>query len=201
MRLLRQAPVSAVLLAIIAAVFLAETGAGGSTNAQVLARFGANLPALVWQGEVWRLVASMFLHIGIVHLLVNGWALYQLGPLAETLFGSRRMLLLWLGTGLCGSLASVGWNTWTGHLDVTSAGASGAIFGLIGTLIAFLLRRRDRLLPQAKALLSQLVFWAGVNAFLGLTVPGIDNAAHMGGLAAGLLAGLTLRERRYAVPD
>ncbi len=196
MRLLRQAPVSSLLLLAIAAVFVAETAAGGSTDSAVLTRFGANVPALVWQGEVWRLAASMFLHIGIVHVLVNGWALSQIAPLVEALLGARKLLLLYGVTGLCGSLASVLWHTWRGEPNAVSAGASGALFGLIGALIAFLLRRRDRLVPQAKALLSQLVLWAGINAFLGLTIPGIDNAAHMGGAVAGLLLGFVLRERR-----
>src|SRR5687768_861935 len=107
MRILRQAPISTLLLLAIAGVYLAETLAGGSTDQDVLVRFGANVPALVWQGEVWRLAASMFLHIGIVHLLVNGWALSQIGPLVEVLLGARRLVLIYAVTGLCGSLASV----------------------------------------------------------------------------------------------
>jgi rhomboid protease GluP len=202
MHFLRQAPVSTLLLVVIAAVYLAEVAAGGSTNDEVLARFGANVPALVWQGELWRLAASMFLHIGPIHVLVNGWALSQIAPLVEALLGARRLLLLFFVTGLCGSLASVLWRTWRGEPNALSAGASGALFGLIGALIAFLLRRRDRLVPQAKALLSQLVLWAGINSFLGLTIPGIDNAAHMGGAVAGLLLGFVVRDRRpqYAEP-
>ena len=75
-------------------------------------------------------------------------------------------------------------------------GASGAIFGLLGALIAFLLRRRSRLTPLAKSLLSQLLFWAGINIVMGVSVRLIDNAAHLGGLAAGLVLGLVFRDQR-----
>ncbi|HEV2853088.1 MAG TPA: rhomboid family intramembrane serine protease [Thermoanaerobaculia bacterium] len=189
----RRTPVTTLLLALIGIAFLGETVLGGSTNPDVLELLGANFPPRVLQGhEYWRLVASMFLHIGFVHLLVNGWALYQLGSLFEILLGSGRLLLVYFLSGIAGSLASV---MFTRSL---SAGASGAIFGLLGALIAFLLKRRGNLTPQAKSLLMQLLFWAGLNVFLGFSTPGIDNAAHLGGCAAGFLLGLGLREKpRY----
>ena len=185
----RRTPVTTCLLAAIAVLFAAETLLGGSTNEQVLLRLGANYQPLVVQGQYWRLVASMFLHIGFVHLLVNGWALYQLGSLFEILMGSRRMLVVYFVSGIAGSIASL---FFTRSL---SAGASGAIFGLMGSLIAFLLRHRENLTPQAKSLLMQLVFWAGLNVFLGFSMPGIDNAAHLGGCAAGMLLGLAWSRR------
>ncbi|HKI05017.1 MAG TPA: rhomboid family intramembrane serine protease [Thermoanaerobaculia bacterium] len=185
----RRTPVTTIVLAAIAAMFVAETLLGGSENEGVLLRLGANYAPLVFQGQYWRLVSSMFLHIGFVHLLVNGWALYQLGSLFELLMGSRRMLLVYFVSGTAGSIASL---FFTGGL---SAGASGAIFGLMGALIAFLLRHRENLTPQAKSLLMQLLFWAGLNVFLGFNIPGIDNAAHLGGCAAGMLLGLALSRR------
>lgn len=189
----RRAPVTTLLLVLIGIVFLVETVRGGSTSPEVLLALGANFSPLVLEAhQYWRLVASMFLHIGWVHLLVNGWALLQLGALFELLLGSGKMLLVYFVSGIAGSLASV---MFTRNL---SAGASGAIFGLMGCLIAFLLKRRQSLTPQAKSLLSQLVGWAAVNVFLGFSMPGIDNAAHLGGCAAGFLFGLALRERpRY----
>ncbi len=190
----RRTPVTTFLLAAIGVMFAAETLLGGSTNEQVLLRLGANYSPLVLQGQYWRLVSSMFLHIGFVHLLVNGWALYQLGSLFEILMGSRRMLLVYFASGIAGSVASL---FFTGGL---SAGASGAIFGLMGSLIAFLLRHRENLTPQAKSLLTQLLFWAGLNVFLGFSVPGIDNAAHLGGCAAGMLLSLTLSRRPRQSP-
>ena len=198
--ILRRTPVTALLLAAIGILFLLETLAGGSQNPQVLIALGANHPQeVLGQGEWWRLVASMFLHIGIAHLLLNGWALYQLGGLFELLVGSPRMLLVWFTSGVAGSLASLFWT------QGLSAGASGAIFGILGALIAFLLRRREHLTGGAKSLLVQLVGWAAINVFIGFTVPAIDNAAHLGGCAAGFLLGLVLpgrqaERRRAEVP-
>ena len=141
------------------------------------------------------LLTSMFLHGGIVHLLLNGFALYQLGAVFETWMGSTRLLITYFLTGIAGSVASVMFS------QGPSVGASGAIFGLLGALIAFLFRRREMLNAGAKSLLSQLVGWAAINVFFGFSVPGIDNAAHLGGCAAGLLLGLILRERRmYRLP-
>ncbi len=143
----------------------------------------------------------MFLHDGFLHILFNGWALYQLGSLFELWLGSSRLFATYFLSGIAGSFASVLWNTFgRGDLERPSVGASGAIFGLLGGLIAFLLRRRSRLTPLAKSLLTQLLFWAGLNLFLGATFPLIDNAAHIGGLVAGLAIGLLLRDRTERVP-
>lgn len=171
---------------------------GGSTDQRVLAALGAN----VWpiQGEYWRLVASMFLHIGVLHLLVNAWALFQLGGLFEIWLGHWRTALVFFATGIAGSLASLAFTLRPSEGAGLSAGASGAIFGILGALIAFLFRRREHLTSQAKGLLSQLLFWAGLNVFFGFTVPGIDNAAHLGGCAAGLLLGAVFQDRRRFRP-
>ncbi len=191
----RQAPVTTLLLVLIGIVFLAETLLGGSTDPRVLLTLGANFPPLVLGShQYWRLVASMFLHIGFVHLLVNGWALLQLGALFELILGSRKLLLVYFVSGIAGSLASV---MFTQSL---SAGASGAIFGVMGALIAFLLKRRQLLTPQAKGLLSQLVGWAAINVFLGFSIPGIDNAAHLGGLHRRAPAGFGPAGAPPAVP-
>lgn len=191
MRGLRRTPVTLLLLLAVGAGFLLEILAGGSTDQRVLLALGANYPPLVWgQGEWWRLLASVFLHIGVVHLLLNGWALLQLGSLFETWVGSFQLLAVFLVTGAAGSAASLVWSRGL------SAGASGAIFGLIGALIAFLLRRRDLLTPFGRSVLGQLVLWAAINVFFGLSTPGIDNAAHFGGAAAGLVLGLLLKGRQ-----
>jgi rhomboid protease GluP len=189
---LRRAPVTYLLLAAIAAVFLAETLLGGSANRQVLVLLGANVPRYVEAGQWWRLVASTFLHVGLLHLLFNGWALYQLGQLFEVWMGSARMAAVYFASGIVGSAASV---LFLPTPDSVSAGASGAIFGLLGALLAFLLRRRQRLAPAAKSLLLQLAFWAVLNVVLGFTSSEIDNAGHLGGCLAGLLIGWSLRPR------
>jgi len=196
---MRDAPVTKLLLLVIAGVFVAETFLGGSEEPLVLLRLGANERSLVLgQGQWWRLVASMFLHIGFVHVLLNGWALFQLGPLVEAWLGSPRLLAIYFASGVAGSLASVLWRQ-----VGLSAGASGAIFGILGALIAFLVRRHDRLRPAARSLLLQFLLWAGINVFFGFTNPGIDNAAHLGGFAAGLVLGWFMQEnelRRPAAP-
>ena len=186
----RQAPATWLLLVGIGLVFGLETLLGGSTNPRVLLFLGANAPTLVWQGEWWRLFAAMFLHIGIAHLALNAYALYQLGTMFEAWMGTARMLGVYFATGLGASLASLFFMR--GGL---SAGASGAVFGVLGALVGFLARRRDRLMPSGKQLLTSLLLWAGLNVVMGLTNPQIDNAGHAGGAVTGLAIGLLLRER------
>ena len=193
-KILRRAPLTATLLALIAFMFVVETVVGGSTRQGVLVLLGANRWPLY--GQYWRLVASMFLHIGLLHVAVNSWALYQLGALFEIWVGWKRLATVYFASGILGSAASLWFTLRPADGPSISAGASGAIFGILGALIAFLFRRRDRLTPQAKSLLFQLLFWAGLNVFLGITSPAIDNSAHMGGFATGLLLGTFLQSRR-----
>lgn len=197
----RRAPLTTLLLVVIGVAFAAELafglrgglGFGGPTDRRVLVALGANVWPLA-AGGAWRLVASLFLHIGVFHLLVNCWALLQLGGLFEGWIGSRRLAIVYFVGGICGSLASV-FFTLAGS-DRISAGASGAIFAVLGALIAFLARRHERLRPEARSLLLQLLFWAGLNVYLGFTMQAIDNGGHLGGFAAGLVIGFFLRERR-----
>ncbi|HYO13813.1 MAG TPA: rhomboid family intramembrane serine protease [Thermoanaerobaculia bacterium] len=188
----QRTPATTVLLVAILLGFGLELLTGGVTGS--LSEAGANYAPAVAGGQYWRLVTSMFLHGGILHLALNGWALYQLGGLFEIWLGSVRLLVVYFASGIAGSIASVLWT------EGPSVGASGAIFGLLGALIAFLLRRHEALTPGAKSLLMQLVMWAVINVFFGFSTPGIDNAAHLGGCAAGLLLGLVLRERRRYRP-
>ena len=183
--LLRRAPVTVTLLAAIAIVYVLQLVLGDALTAA-----GANYGPAIQAGQYWRLVTSMFLHGGFLHLALNAWALYQLGALFELLVGSPRMLLVYFVTGIAGSLVSAWFS------KVPSVGASGAIFGLLGALIAFLARRRGALTPQGKAILMQLLFWAGVNVVFGFSDVQIDNSAHLGGGAAGLLLGFLLTGRR-----
>lgn len=180
----RRTPVTTALLIAIVLVFVADVLTGLR-----LTELGADQRSLVLAGQWWRPLTSMFLHGGLLHLVLNAWVLYQLGSLCEFMLGSRQMLAVYLVTGLAGSFASLAWQ------DHPSVGASGAIFGLMGALIAFLLRRREMLTPSAKSLLGQLVMWAGINVYLGMSMPRIDLAAHFGGFVMGFLLGLVLRGR------
>lgn len=182
-------PVTCGLLTLIGAVFVAETLAGGSENSMVLARLGANFsPLVLGHGQWWRLVTSILLHIGLVHLLVNGWALWQLGRLSEITFGRATTLALFVFTGVAGSFVTLA----TVKL---SAGASGALFGLEGALVSFFLRHRDRLTPAGKNLLRQLLVWSGLMVVFSFAVPGIDVLGHLGGFGAGLAVGWAIPPR------
>ena len=152
-----------------------------------LQTWGANYAPLSLGKEPWRILASNYVHIGIIHIFFNMWCLWNLGRLAESIFDRGIYLLVYTASGIAGSLVSLWW-----HPQGIGAGASGAIFGLAGGLIAVLYLGK---LPMAKAALKptlrSLVMFAAYNLFFGL-VPGIDNAAHLGGLAAGLGLGAVL---------
>lgn len=169
-----------VIIIINLVVFGLLTLAGGSTNTSVLVFFGAKVNELIRAGEVWRLFTSMFLHIGIIHLAFNSFALYALGPLVEQIAGRWRFLLIYISSGLLGSLASFYFT------DAISAGASGAIFGLLGALVAHS-RKNPTLWKSGFG--KNLVIIILLNLSLGIMQPGIDNFAHLGGLFCGLILG------------
>jgi rhomboid protease GluP len=159
-----------------------------ASNVQVLQAWGTNFGPLTTDGQWWRLVSSMFLHFGVFHLAFNMWALYVGGRLAERLFGAWAFALIYFASGLAGSLSSLLWNP-----AVNSAGASGAIFGVYGAMLAFFLRKHSAIPPSViqQQRWSGLVF-IGFNLMNGFSHAGIDNADHVGGLAAGFLLGLVL---------
>src|SRR5262249_8369271 len=157
---------------------------------QILVKWGANFGPLTLHGESWRLLACMFIHIGALHLAFNMWVLWDVGRLVERLFGNVGFALLYLFAGLVGSLASVAWN-----LLRVSAGASGAIFGVFGALLALLVRQRHTIPTQVLVALrnSGLMFLL-YNVGFGLFAANLDQAAHIGGLAGGFAAGLVLSQ-------
>jgi rhomboid protease GluP len=180
----RFTPVTTGLLIIIAIVFGYEVVTNAFNSDDKMIHLGAIVPWLFERGEYWRLVAAMFLHGGWLHWFLNSWALYQLGTLYETLFGSVRFALIYFVSGICASIASA----LMGHGP--AVGASGAIFGILGAFI-FSIRRSPqyRHQPWTKNLIGQLVFWIAVNIVIGFSVKFIDNAAHIAGLISGLLLG------------
>jgi rhomboid protease GluP len=176
------------LVALNVLVFAAMAAAGAGIlrpDADVHIRFGSNFGPLTLGGEWWRLGTAVFIHFGVLHLAFNMWALWDAGRLAERLYGTARFLVTYAVAGLAGSVASLAWNP-----AVNGAGASGAIFGVIGALLAFLLDPRSGVPRSLARPLSRsaLLFVALAIAF-GWLHPGIDNAAHLGGLAAGALMG------------
>ncbi|MSR75173.1 MAG: rhomboid family intramembrane serine protease [Planctomycetes bacterium] len=153
-------------------------------------------------GEPWRLVASVFLHAGLLHFVVNAFSLWQLGRAVQVLFGGTRLLGIFLATGVAASLASDAWFAMRGSA-APSVGASGAVCGLMGLLLAHMRRRTDYAAQQFG---RQLIGWAIVNAAIGLLIPEINNAAHAGGFIAGyaldwLIEGPhSRRSARFTVP-
>lgn len=194
-----RAPVTFRLLVANVGVFVVMVLLGVSMTApdpEQLLRFGANFGPATRGGEYWRLLTAVFLHIGIVHLAVNMWALWNLGQLGETLMGRGAFIVLYLLSGLAGSIASQLFNP-----VVVSAGASGAIFGIVGGLIAFLSGREVGLpVRVVRSMRANMIAIAGINLVIGFSIPGIDNAAHGGGFVGGLLLGLLLR-RPFPVPE
>jgi membrane associated rhomboid family serine protease len=157
-----------------------------------LANFGAKVNPLINAGEYWRLLTPIFIHIGIIHLLINMYSLYVVGQQVERLYGGARTLIFYLLTGVAGVVASYAYSP-----GAISAGASGAIFGLVGVLFSFGIRYRSEL-PGV----FRRAFGAGVlptillNLWIGYTIPGIDNAAHIGGLVAGAVLALVVPYQR-----
>ncbi|NLT74861.1 MAG: rhomboid family intramembrane serine protease [Chloroflexi bacterium] len=172
-----------ILLGINALVWLAMTLAGGSENTLILVIFGAKYQPLIAAGEYWRLLTANFLHIGIVHLLMNSYALYLFGLQVERRFGRLKFVVMYLLSGLGGTVLS-----YVGS-SALSAGASGAIFGLVGAITVYYATYRDAFGAQGKQQLSSLLLVTGYNILWGFINPRIDNLGHLGGLAIGLVLG------------
>lgn len=187
-----RAPVTLVLLGCNIAVFALTLwyGAGLWHNSNgVQLAWGANFGPATQDGQWWRLATAMFLHFGILHLALNMWALWDVGRLVERLYGRLRFGALYLGAGVAGNLLSL---VVQGNRAV-SGGASGAIFGLYGALLVFLWRERkhvDR--REFRWLFGAATVFTLFTLVMGQVVPGIDNAAHIGGLVTGALLGRVL---------
>lgn len=156
----------------------------GSNDNFTLLKFGANFDLLTKSGEYFRLFSCIFLHAGIVHLLVNMYSLYIIGPQVESFFGKMKYLFIFLYSGFCGSVLSLAFS----H-NTISVGASGAIFGLLGALLYFGYHYRVYL---GNVLKSQIIPIIIVNLLIGFMLTGIDNAAHIGGLIGGWIASMVV---------
>lgn len=150
----------------------------GSEDSYTLIKFGASVADFIKAGEYYRLITSAFLHIGILHLICNNYALYIIGSQLESFLGRTKFLIVYLVSALCGNLLSLLFIT-----DI-SAGASGAIFGLLGSLLYFGYYYRVYL---GNLIHSQIIPIIVLNLLIGFLTPGIDNAAHIGGLIGGVL--------------
>ncbi|MED1205134.1 rhomboid family intramembrane serine protease [Heyndrickxia acidicola] len=167
-----------IFLFIQVVVYFSMTVAGGDTT-QNLIRFGAKVNPLIIDGQWWRFFTPIFLHVSIIHLLMNSLALYYLGPTIEKIFGRSRFLWIYLFAGFTGSLASFLFS------NSISAGASGAIFGCFGALLYL-----GAVYPKLffRTMGRDVIVVIIINLVFGFTAGGIDNFGHIGGLAGGFLA-------------
>lgn len=164
-------------------IFVLMALAGGSSNEPTLMAFGVKSNSEIAEGQWWRFVTPIFIHIGLLHLFFNSYALWIVGPQVEKLYGGARFVLLYMLTGIAGVYGSYSY-----HPGTISAGASGAIFGLFGVLLVFGIRYRSSIPPFFKRAVGTGVLPVIViNLIIGFTIPAIDNSAHIGGLLAGAM--------------
>lgn len=187
--------VTTVLVAANVAAYgaMAAMGAGFfAANPFMLTEWGSNFGAATVTGEWWRLLSSMFIHFGVLHLLLNMWVLWDIGRLVERLYGNLRFLLIYLASGLTGSVLTIFWDPLR-----NSAGASGAICGVLGAFLAVLLWRKDTIpVIVRRSYRLGIIAFLGFNLLAGVFSTGTDNVAHVGGALAGLILGAVLAPYR-----
>ncbi|WP_054749533.1 rhomboid family intramembrane serine protease [Lacticaseibacillus thailandensis] len=171
-----------VLLVVTIGMFMLETAMGGSTQVKVLVALGARYnPYIAFFGQWWRLVTPIFLHIGIVHLLVNMMSLWFLGRMTETVFGHWRFLAIYLVSGIVGNFGGMIFDS----ANSVGAGASTSLFGLLGAFL--MLGDNFRHNPAINAAVRQFAIVVVINLVFDLTQPSIDIAGHIAGLIGGFL--------------
>ena len=181
-RRMRRLPlVTVVILVVLVVIFLAEVRVGALASREAIVAMGALARERVAAGEYWRLLTAPWLHGGVDHLVGNGIALFILGMLCEAAFGRAQFVLLYVLSGLAGSVVSLAVSVGP------SVGASGAIFGLQGAAIVLFRLHRDRLLVRDRRVGFVLLVWAIYSIAGGLMEPFIDNGAHIGGALGGAL--------------
>jgi rhomboid protease GluP len=180
-RMGRVPPVTLAMLVLLAVIFVGEVRLGALDSKESIIAMGALARDRVVAGEYWRLLTAPLLHGGAEHLIGNGIALYILGMVCEAAFGPMQFVVLYVLSGLAGSLVSIVMT------PGPSVGASGAIFGLQGAAIVLLRRERERLLVRDRRVGFVLLIWAIYSIAGGLTDPFLDNGAHIGGALGGAL--------------
>ncbi|HEV2289581.1 MAG TPA: rhomboid family intramembrane serine protease [Candidatus Acidoferrales bacterium] len=160
----------------------------GSVDSRVLQAMGASLPLPINLAQPWRLITASFLHANLMHIVFNMWVLVDLAPAVEEVYGSSRFLFLYIACGIGGYVLS-------GFMGHFSIGASGAIVGLIGVLLAITYRRGGSHMQQLR---SQVYRWIIYLVLWGFFFPGIDNMAHLGGGITGFILGKLMMDREPA---
>jgi membrane associated rhomboid family serine protease len=188
-------PTIMLLNALVFVLMLATGVSLMEPNSASLVQWGADFGPLTTNGEWWRMIASAFVHIGPIHILMNMWVLYDIGKFTERLFGHLGFTVMYMLAALGSSLCSLYW-----HPQIVSAGASGAIFGLYGGLLAFLLLQRHTIPAETlKSLTNSTGTFVVYNVIFGYVSQGTDVAAHAGGLLTGFFVGLLLTQSLHRV--
>lgn len=179
--------VTICLVALNVSVWIVMAMIGDTQDALFMAEHGASyLPGIVGDKEYWRLLTCMFLHFGPEHLVNNMLMLGLLGMRLEHTLGSFRFTVLYLLSGLCGNLLSL-YDEILTDSEIVSAGASGAVFGIIGGLIAWAILHKGRVEGLST---RGLFFMAALSLYYGFSTAGVDNLGHIGGLAGGFVLGM-----------
>ena len=179
---LSKEPVTAVLLLLNIIIFLVTDFTGGTDNTIHMLECGAAYPLILENGEYYRLFTCMFLHFGIEHLANNMLVLFVLGQRLEPVVGKIRFLLIYFLGGIGGNLISLVFDIKGGNYAV-SAGASGAVFAVMGAMIWVVIRNRGRLQDIST---RQMLVMAAFSLYFGFASSGVDNAAHVGGMICGI---------------
>jgi len=170
--------INIIMYILTAYLSLAAQGSIFTSDTNVLIFLGAKVNNLISQGQYFRLFTCMFLHGGIVHIGVNMYSLYAIGPMVEKVYGKAKFIAIYFGAGIVASIFSYIFST------SVSIGASGAIFGLLGAVLVFAIKSKGK---TGNAFIRSILSVIVINIFIGATLPNIDNFAHMGGLLGGML--------------
>lgn len=184
-----KAIITYILIAVNVMVYALTAYLSGNivdSNTKVLVFLGAKVNELISGGEYYRLVSCMFLHGGAMHVALNMYSLYALGPFVENLYGKVRYTIIYFLAGIASSLFSYMFSS------NISVGASGAIFGLLGAALVFAVKMRDRV---RKDFIVNILSVIGINLVMGFSIPNVDNFGHLGGLVGGILSSFILFRR------
>ena len=190
---IKREPVTALLILLNTLIFLIVEFTGGSENGQhMLECCAAYAPLILEQGQWYRLFSSMFLHFGAPHLINNMLVLFVLGQRLEPVTGKIKFFLIYIFGGLGGNMLSLFFDMYAGNASL-SAGASGAVFAVMGGMIYVIIRHRGRV---ADLTVRQMLIMAAFSLYFGFASEGVDNVAHIGGLLSGFLIAVILYHPR-----